>query len=96
MAAEQAKESLEGATPQAILMLSCVGRKLILGRRTEEEVAGVKKVLGEDVPLVGFYTQSEIGPIDKMEPQLSVTKFHNEIVCCGFWGVNKDLRDVCL
>jgi hypothetical protein len=80
MAAEQAKESLEGATPQAILMFSCVGRKLVLGRRTEEEVVAVQKVLGEDVPLIGFYTYGEIGPIDKMKEQLAITKFHNETV----------------
>jgi hypothetical protein len=86
MAAEQAKESLEGATPQAILMFSCVGRKLVLGRRTQEEVAAVKKVLGQDVPLIGFYTYGEIGPIDKMEPQLSVTKFHNETVVLWVLG----------
>ncbi len=86
MAAAQAKESLEGATPKAILMFSCVGRKLVLGRRTREEVAAVKKVLGEDVPLIGFYTYGEIGPIDKMEPQLSVTKFHNETVVLWVLG----------
>jgi hypothetical protein len=80
MAADQAKESLQGATPRAIFMFSCVGRKLVLGRRTQEEVAAVKKVLGENVPLIGFYTYGEIGPIDKMEPHLSVTKFHNETV----------------
>ena len=86
MAAEQAKESLEGATPQAILMFSCVGRKLVLGRRTQEEVAAAKKVLGDDVPLIGFYTYGEIGPIDKMETGLSVTKFHNETVVLWVLG----------
>ena len=86
MAAEQARESLEGATPQAIMMFSCVGRKLVLGRRTQEEVAAVKKVLGEDVPLIGFYTYGEIGPIDKMVPELSVTKFHNETVVLWVLG----------
>ena len=86
MAAQQAKESLEGAAPKAILMFSCVGRNLVLGRRTEEEVAAVKKVLGEDVPLIGFYTYGEIGPIDKMEPHLSVTKFHNETVVVWVLG----------
>ena len=86
IAAEQAKESLEGARPQAILMFSCVGRKLVLGRRTQEEVEVVKKVLGQDVPLIGFYTYGEIGPIDKMEAQLSVTKFHNETVVLWVLG----------
>lgn len=86
LAAEQAKESLQGAKPQAILMLSCVGRKLVLGRRTQEEVAAVKKVLGEEVPLIGFYTYGEIGPINKLKEQLAVTKFHNETVVLWVLG----------
>lgn len=86
LAAEQAEESLKGAKPQAILMLSCVGRKLVLGRRTQEEVVAVKKVLGEEVPLIGFYTYGEIGPIDKMREQLAITKFHNETVVLWVLG----------
>jgi hypothetical protein len=86
LAAEQAKESLQGVKPQVILMFSCVGRKLVLGRRTSEEVAAVQKVLGEDVPLLGFYTYGEIGPIDKREEGLAVTKFHNETVVLWVLG----------
>ncbi|NTV99076.1 MAG: hypothetical protein HGA70_07930, partial [Chlorobiaceae bacterium] len=37
-AAEQAKKILGGAIPEAIVMFSCVGRKLVLGRRVQEEV----------------------------------------------------------
>jgi hypothetical protein len=86
LAAEQAKEGLEDGNPQAILMFSCVGRKLVLGRRTQEEVAAVKKILGEDVPLIGFYTYGEIGPIDKMKEELAITKFHNETVVLWVLG----------
>lgn len=86
LAAEQAKESLKDAKPEAILMFSCVGRKLILGRRTQEEVAVVKEVLGKDVPLIGFYTYGEIGPIDKTREELSVSKFHNETVVLWVLG----------
>jgi hypothetical protein len=87
LAAEQAKNSLNGARPQAILMFSCVGRKLVLGRRTQEEVSAVKEILGENVPLIGFYTYGEIGPIDKMKKELAVTKFHNETVVLWVLGV---------
>jgi hypothetical protein len=85
-AAQQAKESLKDAKPHAVLMFSCVGRKLVLGRRTDEEVAVVKKVLGEDVPLIGFYTYGEIGPIDKTKEELALTKFHNETVVLWVLG----------
>lgn len=80
LAAIQAKNCLQGAKPEAILMFSCVGRKLVLGRRTDEEVKAVRDVLGPDVPLIGFYTYGEIGPIDKMQKELAVSKFHNETV----------------
>jgi hypothetical protein len=87
-AAEQAKESLKGARPQAILMFSCVGRKLVLGRRTQDEVSAVQEILGRDVPLIGFYTYGEIGPIDKMREELATTKFHNETVV--LWVLGSD------
>lgn len=86
LAAEQARESLEGASPRAIFMFSCVGRKLVLGRRTQEEVDAVKDVLGRDVPLIGFYTYGEIGPISKTEKELATTKFHNETVVIWVLG----------
>jgi hypothetical protein len=86
LAAEQAKNSLKGARAKAILMFSCVGRKLVLGRRTQEEVLAVKQILGMNVPLIGFYTYGEIGPIDKTEEKLSVTKFHNETVVLWVLG----------
>ena len=86
LAAEQAKATLEGAKPEAILMFSCVGRKLVLGRRTREEVEGVRRILGEDVPIVGFYTYGEMGPIDKRQAELAEAKFHNETVVLWVLG----------
>lgn len=86
LAALQAREALKNTVPQAILMLSCVGRKLVLGRRTQEEVDAVKEILGEDVPIIGFYTYGEIGPIDKMREELAITRFHNETVVLWVLG----------
>jgi hypothetical protein len=86
LAAKQAKDCLKGAKPAAIFMFSCVGRKLVLGRRTQEEVLAVKEILGEEVPLIGFYTYGEIGPIDKMKRDLAPTKFHNETVVLWVLG----------
>ena len=85
-AADQAKKSLGGATPLAIIMFSCVGRKLVLGRRIQEEVDAVREILGVDVPLIGFYTYGEIGPIDKTKKELSSVKFHNETVVLWVLG----------
>lgn len=45
------------------LLISCVGRKLVLKNRVEEEVEEVKLVLGESVPMCGFYSNGEISPL---------------------------------
>ncbi len=60
-----ASASLEalGSTPPALaILISCVGRKLVLKQRVEEEVEGVRDVLGDDAVLVGFYSYGEIAP----------------------------------
>jgi hypothetical protein len=41
-----------------------VGRKLVLKQRIEEEVEGVRDVLGEDTFLAGFYSYGEISPFN--------------------------------
>lgn len=86
LAAKKAKKDLNGAKPKVVLMFSCVACKMVLGRRTSEEVEAVQKVLGKDVPLLGFYTYGEIGPIDKSQKELSVTKFHNQTVVLWVLG----------
>jgi hypothetical protein len=48
--------------PSFALLVSCVGRKLVLGQRVEEEVEAVREVLGPDAVLGGFYSFGEICP----------------------------------
>jgi len=85
-AAEQAMRRLGGAKPELIIMFSCVGRKLVLGRRITEEVDVVRKTVGYDVPIIGFYTYGEIGPIDSSVEKLAEAKFHNETVVLWILG----------
>jgi len=85
-AAEQAKNNLGGARPEAIIMFSCVGRKLVLGRRIQEEVGVVRECLGSEVPIIGFYTYGEIGPVDKTKKGRLSAKFHNETVVLWVLG----------
>jgi hypothetical protein len=49
-------------TPDLALLISCVGRKLLLKQRIEEEVEGVRDVLGGSAVLTGFYSYGEISP----------------------------------
>ena len=44
------------------ILISCVGRKMVLKQRVEEEVEIVKEVLGEHVVQTGFYSYGEISP----------------------------------
>jgi len=77
-AAIQAKRILNDAQPLLVFMFSSIARKMVLGRRVNEEIDAVKTIFGSDVPIVGFYTYGEIGPIDKRIPPLAVSKFHNQ------------------
>jgi hypothetical protein len=45
------------------LLVSCVGRKLVMGGRVEEEVEAVADVLGQTSVLTGFYSYGEISPL---------------------------------
>lgn len=60
-----ARTSLTGAgsVPTTVaLLISCVGRKMVLRQRIEEEVEGVREVLGKNALLTGFYSYGEISP----------------------------------
>lgn len=50
------------ATPELAILISCVGRKLLMRQRIEEEVEGVRDVLGAKTVLAGFYSYGEIAP----------------------------------
>lgn len=44
------------------IAISCVGRRLVLGERTEEEIEAALRVLPSNTALVGFYSYGEISP----------------------------------
>ena len=51
--------------PGFALLISCVGRKLILGPRLEEETEAVDQTFGEKTLLAGFYSYGEISPFNE-------------------------------
>jgi len=53
--------------PKLALLISCVGRKLVLDTRTEEEIEAVSEILGEGTILSGFYSYGEISPLKPWE-----------------------------
>lgn len=61
-AAKTSYQAIGAVAPDLALLISCVGRKLVLRQRIEEEVEGVRDVLGERTVLTGFYSYGEISP----------------------------------
>ncbi len=63
-AAKHAHASLAsiGFAPEACLLVSCVGRRLLMQQRTDDEVAAVASVVGDATPMIGFYSYGEIAP----------------------------------
>jgi hypothetical protein len=62
-AANLSVHNLAGRSPQLAILISCVGRKLVLRQRTEEEVEVVREVLGPEAVMTGFYSYGEICPV---------------------------------
>ena len=54
--------AIDSRTPELAILISCVGRKLVLKQRIEEELEGVRSVLGDQTVLAGFYSYGEISP----------------------------------
>jgi hypothetical protein len=50
--------------PQLAILISSIGRKLVLDQRVEEEVEEVIQVIGEETRICGFYSYGEIAPFD--------------------------------
>ena len=46
------------------ILISCVGRKLILQDRTSEEVQAAQEVFGNDTAITGFYSYGELSPFN--------------------------------
>jgi hypothetical protein len=64
------------------ILVSCVGRKLVMGGRVDDEVEAVADVLGSQALLTGFYSYGEISPFTPG----SACQLHNQtmtITCIG-------------
>ncbi len=62
------------------LLISCVGRKLVLGDLVEEEVDAVKAVFGSATTYTGFYSNGEICPLYKV----ANCKLHNQTMTISY------------
>jgi len=62
-AAHLASQAATSTTQGLALLVSCVGRKLVMGDRVDEEVEVVADVFRHKATLAGFYSYGEISPM---------------------------------
>lgn len=51
--------------PDFALLISCVGRRLVLGPRIEEEIETAFEAMGSNTLMAGFYSYGEISPLNE-------------------------------
>lgn len=73
-AARNACPSATSPNTALALLISCVGRKLVMGEHSDEEVEAVAEVLGPNTVLTGFYSYGEIAPTSAGAP----CRLHNQ------------------
>jgi len=64
-AAVKSKDAIDRNEPDLAILISCVGRKMVLKQRTEEEIEAVREVLGNKSVITGFYSYGEISPFEE-------------------------------
>lgn len=74
-AAHMTTEITPKVKPDLAILVSCIGRKLVLAQRIEEEIEGVASVLGKKAVLTGFYSYGEICPFSPAE---KTCELHNQ------------------
>jgi hypothetical protein len=73
-AAETSLRGLGDRQPDLALLVSCVGRKLVMKQRIEEEVEAIRDVFGADTKIAGFYSYGELCPFSQGEE----CRLHNQ------------------
>ncbi len=75
-AARQARVSLDASEGdhQFSILISCIGRRLLMGQRTSDEAEAAAAELGTDTVRLGFYSYGEISPHAKS----GVCELHNQ------------------
>lgn len=81
-AAEAASQMATNTGQSLALLISCIGRKLVMGDRVDEEVEAVGAVFGQSCSLTGFYSNGEISPFLKT----TECKLHNQTMTITWLG----------
>lgn len=79
-ASDAAAELSAGKDNALAILISCIGRKLLLGQYTESEIDVVSKVLGETIPIIGYYSYGEISTNNETKE----CELHNQTMTITF------------
>jgi hypothetical protein len=64
----------ENKNPNLAILISCVGRKIVMAQRTEEEIEAVQEIFGNKTTIAGFYSYGEIAHFNPFE----ACQLHNQ------------------
>jgi len=67
------------------ILISCVGRKLVMGDEIDEEIEAVQSAFGEKNPVTGFYSYGEICPQEAFQQ----CKLHNQTMTITWFADKK-------
>jgi len=81
--ARMALDQLGKISPVMTFVYSCMARKIVLGRRIPEELNQIRQEVGQDIPVVGFFTYGEFSPVIPC----GTCVLHNETVTVALIGV---------
>jgi hypothetical protein len=74
IAVERSQKMLASQKVELAIIVSCVGRKVVLKQRTEEEIESIRDLLGKNNIITGYYSYGEIGPAKEK----SECEMHNQ------------------
>jgi methyl-accepting chemotaxis protein len=60
LAARSAVGNLQGGRPAAVLVFDCICRRIFLGEQYQRQVEAFRRVVGPEVPIIGWETYGEI------------------------------------
>lgn len=73
-AAQISLESIHAPSANLAILVSCVGRKLVLNQMVSEEIDVVRGILGKETIFTGFYSYGEISPLNRE----TICELHNQ------------------
>lgn len=81
MAFKDGLVSKDNESPQLVIAISCVGRRLLLGERAEEETEITQDYLSKNTKQIGYYSYGEISPFDT-----GCSDLHNQTMTLTCFG----------